>query len=308
MNLMFRVCLLSLVVFLNVEASFSKFAREEDDLSLNEWVFSNSKNLLEAQKEKLSFSYQELVNTRVVKVAKENYAKINQNWVYIEAGEYPSTQSEYWKNIIINMQGTKCHGLMRSKKPGTYREALVDLISKPAKLECLTALVTVKLLATAEILGDNFENFVKYFTKYVAPKFQVKEEEIFAEMSLYCWKESDCLQVEAGGIHYFNNVPEYGQVKKGNVTGHNVICVGNNKYVVFYGGGKKGIVSKEKIFEEFREDFFNEDGVIFGKEKKHKELCEKYKDERKYYSICDDIQKNKKPFYFNVEKVKNFLK
>lgn len=158
------------------------------------------------------------------------------------------------------------------------------MISKPGKLECTIALAAVKLLSTAAILEDKFESFVKWFGDVKVKEFDFKPEEMFYEMSYFCWGESQSNVVKPGAIYYLTNILQYGQIKNGNGRAHNVICVDKDKYVAFSDTCKNGSTTKEMILKELREDFFSKQEIIPGQEKNHENICKILKEPQMYYN------------------------
>lgn len=129
---------------------------------------------LECEKEKVytRLNTQQKINEQVTHTAKKVFQKINENWKYppaVDKDKKMSTKSPFWEPVWVEGKAqiggaeaviTNIPTLRFKGDPSKLKEALEDLINKPAELECTIALRTVMIFSLYEILGPTF--FVPY--------------------------------------------------------------------------------------------------------------------------------------------------
>lgn len=255
---------------------------------------------------------QKTVDYIVAETAKQVYKKINSNWTYPEHFGGFSTESDYFDTVKIKVGNYKIGMLKRTKKEGTYKEAIQDLINKPAKLECLTASAVATIASYISILGEvNFEKVVKYYDAKIAPKFNVSpDEKFFTLRRLFIQTKDLSKECPKGHIWGFSNVHNYFDFKpNGYSSNHNVICVGKDKYYGFSPEFfKNGPRSEKKISLMLREKFVSDKGVLQNRKKEHARLARRYKKNYKAFrSSCLKAQR-KKTQYINTQIIDNVMR
>jgi hypothetical protein len=199
------------------------------------------------------------VNHIVVSTAEKVYKSINQHWTYAKAGEGEklSTTSAFWtkKNIKGKLNNNRlleeCKNiptLILNTTPDKIIEALEDLISKPASLECTIALTTTKIFCLKELLGrEAFCRYASAFYKAIETSDTWKVEEFFHELPLQFIARGQGKAIP-GSIVYITNIPLYSHFKPfGNGTGSNVFCTAEDGYIGFSAIYKNGHQCLEKI-------------------------------------------------------------
>ena len=212
------------------------------------------------------------VNAIVARVAQETYGKINDNWTYVlsDAGSEMTTDSTFWEPQYVKgmaMMGdkkvaTKIPSLILKTSPEHLIEALEDLISKPAQLECTIALKTVQILCLKELLGkDLFTVFATAFYKVLGDHQNWTIEEFFHELPLQFLTPEEG-SATFGSIFYITNIPQYAKFKpNGNSRGENVFCVNPDKFIGFGESYKKGPLALNEIQADLFNSFILENDV-----------------------------------------------
>lgn len=193
------------------------------------------------QQSKLS---QQEIQKRTIIAAKAVYQQINKNWTYLPAEESftPSTESSYWTpkwistHTISNEKTAKANALtlVLNDPIENLSEALKDLVSKPAVLECTTALMTVKAYVLLALLGqEKFNAYAKaFYNGMIQQNWSL--DEFFFELPRQFLKSEEMPSPLSGSSTYILNISLYNVFKPhGNGIGSNLFCVGNDLYVGF---------------------------------------------------------------------------
>ena len=109
--------------------------------------------------------YQSHVNAVVDLTAEDTLSKINNIWSYADFKEEQTTTSKFWKtkkirikaNVLGKSEERLFTTLVLTTSPAEIIDALEDLITKPAALECTIALTTVKLFCMKNVMGKRSE-------------------------------------------------------------------------------------------------------------------------------------------------------
>ncbi|HUX79556.1 MAG TPA: hypothetical protein VMW10_07450, partial [Alphaproteobacteria bacterium] len=185
---------------------------------------------------------QKKINDVVVSTATKVYEKINTNWHYVDPHSQMQTESTMWEpKWIVGLslidgekQETRIPTLILKTSPDKLIEALEDLITKPASLECTIALTTAKIFCLREILGqDYFNRYTTAFYRLLETREDWDVEQFFHELPLQFLTNLEGKAIP-GSITYVTNIPLYPYFKPhGNGRGSNLICTGLDHYLGF---------------------------------------------------------------------------
>ncbi|MDP3533727.1 MAG: hypothetical protein Q8S31_10630 [Alphaproteobacteria bacterium] len=226
---------------------------------------------------------QDDVNAIVCASAQDTYQKINENWKYVAADGILSTESEYWEAKWIQANANTNSGrvptLILKSNPAHIVDALIDLINKPAALECAIALTTAKLLCLKEIMGeDKFKEYAFRFHHILnfTDLSNIESEEFFHELPLQFITPLSGTPIP-GSIAYITNIKQYRDFKpNGTGTGSNLFCISSNEYMGFsqiYKDGAKPI----NVIEQQDFELFCKIDDVERLHKKHEILAENFK-------------------------------
>lgn len=261
---------------------------------------------------------QDDVNAIVCTSAEDTYQKINKNWQYVDANNTLSTESTFWEPKWINTNNNTNGGvgslptLILKTDPNNIVEALIDLISKPASLECTIALTTTKILALKEILGE--DKFIDYAIKFYnilnhTSLSSITSDEFFHELPVQFITSFEGNPIP-GSIAYLTNLDKYALIKpNGNSRGLNVLCINPNQYIAFDHIFENGPQDDETIRQDQFESFCEESDVENNKEF-HTKLCTMFNQNADMFFNLVQHQQNKNfNFYqlFDEKKIKEFI-
>lgn len=193
----------------------------------------------------------------IAKTAIKVYATINNNWSYPEKGGPCSTASPFWQ---IPEKGYCALYLKSDAFPKDeamdFCAAYDSLLKSPAQLECRIAIQMVKTMCTRAYLGDErfnalaHKNWSCLFQESPTPKTQ--EANIFSKMAFDFWRQSKgSSRYRVGGTYYITNLKDYLDRNPGGAfQGHNVMCVGENRYVGFGEVFKDGPVEYAAVLSD----------------------------------------------------------
>ena len=167
----------------------------------------------------------EIVSQKV----KELFCLINENWTYAEYDNEYYTESEYWKPIIVDGPDFKYVTLKLINHRCNVIEALRDLPTKKARLECATVFSLVKSLCLLELMGENnFNIWLKDLSKY---QYKPSEDGFFNSIQGVFYAEK---QAEESGFYYIHNHPSYNKLKpSGNAAGYNGFLFPDQTFITF---------------------------------------------------------------------------
>lgn len=260
------------------------------------------------------YANQDNINAIVCASAQDSYLKINKNWKYVAADGILSTESEYWEAKWIQANANTNSGRIPTlilKNPKHIIEALIDLINKPAYLECAIALTTAKLLCLKEIIGD--DKFREYALKFhyilnFTNLSSIESEEFFHELPLQFITQLSGTPIP-GSIAYLTNIKQYRNFKpNGTGTGSNLFCVSSDEYMGFskiYKDGPKPI----NVIEQQDFELFCKIDDVERFHEKHEILSENFKNNYdEFIEIRREQQIKDFNFYqiFNETKIKEF--
>lgn len=228
---------------------------------------------------------QKAINMCVASTATKAYGLMNTNWSYAAPGEKLTTTSPYWEATYIKgrslQNGVQIESsiptLILKTKPDNLMEALDNLVTKPASLECTIALSTAKILALREILGKKyFHNFASSFYNLLKRTPNASVEEFFHELPLQFIKTIPGKAIP-GSIGYITNIPHYSTFKPGgNARGDNLFCVNDDAYQCFYPSEKGGLDSLAELEAHYFEEFAKPEDVEC-EHAKHAKIAELFK-------------------------------
>ena len=262
---------------------------------------------------------QDDVNAIVCASSQDTYQKINENWKYVAVDGILSTKSEYWEPKWINNNANTNGGIGRSATlilktdPKHIIEALVDLINKPASLECTIALTTTKILCLKEILGEEkLKDFATRFYSLITQSPRISNiniEGFFHELPLQFISTFEGNPIP-GSIAYLTNLDKYTTIKpNGNARGLNVFCVNPDQYIafdhIFENNPQSIVIIRQDQFESFCE----ESDVEHNKEA-HTRLCTMFNTKSDmFFTLVKNQQEKNFNFYqfFDEAKINEFI-
>lgn len=262
---------------------------------------------------------QKEINNIVATSAEETYKSINENWTYIPAGknQKPSTSSDYWQakfipqTVILNGEEAMANlpTLLFKGRPEDFAANLDDLVSKPAVLECTTALTAVKIIALKDIMGDDvFLEYVSYFKEEMT-KRNWPADHFFSELPELFLKDDRIEKAETGHMTYISNLFYYSHFKRnGNSRGFNVVQVAQNSYLSFGDFFKEGPATFETIRDHNRAEFCQTTDVEHN-HAHHARICDVIKSSPDQFNRdYESSQKNNPTLYFDAGYINEFMR
>ncbi len=210
------------------------------------------------------------VNEIVAAMSQKVYAKINENWQYPKPHRRLYTDSYHWdvrnvqRRTFIDggLDNVSVSTMVLMGSEDKLDEALIDLISRPATLECGIALVTVKLCCLRALLGrEHFKSYARAFNAVIQNHQHLGPDDFFHEFGMQFLKRGLGVTTP-GSLCYIANIPHYSQIKPhGNGTGSNLICTSINTYIGFSDIYKSGPQPLDVIQEQDFHLFLQTDDV-----------------------------------------------
>lgn len=194
----------------------------------------------------------------VVEAAQRAYTRINQHWSYPDAlnAEKGATTSAYWTlqdELFLLVPNETYFAEITQNGPIDFCAAFDSLLDSPARLECRLAMQVSKIMCARALLGeDSFNELARSIWEALHAQ---KEEPFFLEA--FCekfWMQAPAPRTSAqlvGRSLYIANVSDYiTRFPRGSFRGHNLICVGHDRFMGFGDIFKNGAVTIEDVLKD----------------------------------------------------------
>lgn len=241
---------------------------------------------------------QKQVSEIVVNTGIDTYKKINNHWSYADSTKSIAFNDKIW---TIERRPTSCvYTYNLNSNANKIVEDFDTLLTNPFQTECMLAVRAVQIACLIKLIGnDNFKlltdeylNLVKCVRLFVSKKP----------------KESG---IEIGDFVSLKNINAYKYLKpKGNHSGQNILCIGENQFIGF----DKEFFEDPKSEAEIVEDFYNNvrstdhlDSRLGGE---HKKFFDSVVTDLASFKETRENEENHLPAnieFFDVQKINNFL-
>jgi hypothetical protein len=244
-----------------------------------------------------------LFRQKIEQIEIDLYNRINKNWTYKDPnnGEEWSIDSKEWTIQPIHKYAKMLPGFQYQGENSVeaFMKALKKLPDTKTALECMRAMQIVQILTFWEVVGDEcFKNLLKITSSdfTIFNGFNTPGYLITLAMHMNVMEGPfEGTQKKVGDFHYLHNIQDYFTFIKGGFNqGHNLVCVGDNKYMGFGDIFTKGPLSQEEIYDDFYLEL-----------QKHEKFLKKYKDKEEFLK---ELKKNKLSYTrFKYETLKTLL-
>lgn len=209
----------------------------------------------------------ELQDQRVKQSVRETYARMNSAWSYPEGEESDIddkmvTHAKAWTIDTIShtfqKDGQTIVARMRTfvlkDEPHTILEALDELVTSPAQVDCTLALMTAQAFALRALMGDTL------FRKYaVLLHDSLSNKTTFFSALPRHFLRLRHTPIREGHFYHITNVPQYGTLNPyGYDAGHNVFFLGENLHIGFGPFFRDGPKPEKDIAEHLRKNYTDE--------------------------------------------------
>lgn len=223
------------------------------------------------------------VDAIVLDAAMEAYELINKNWQYPAPGaSYDPNHPAFTVRFVEGEEGKAPHliwtrGLnaaVKGEKMPSLMKDLQELLETNAQLECRMAQILVRVYCIGRVLeAMSKDRTLEEEFKELVNKVGLSGD-IFETFSHYSTEDGN----SSHSFEYIPNVDAYAAYKTGEARGHNVIRIGQDKYLGFGYLFKNGPISKQEIFESLQRAFLENYLVKPDFQEEWSEAAERYEE------------------------------